>query len=353
MPPTLSTAKRSASSTECNTEGVPRLSPSDERLAHQIPEPLRHVVTRHEHWRESYFFVMHPPEGNEGDVVILTMATYPATERLDSYQMGRIGGAHFFALHQREFGDDPHATVIGPVTIDISEPFRTVRLQVLGEGAAPELDLVFRARTAPYAMRRGTMKRQDEIIWDQSQMIQAGTFDGWYSLHGERREVRDWWGQRDHSWGIRDHPRCPMWMWLALQLPDGMLGLWHWELANGAPVFTDGCYAPSDGSEPIPVVGFCHALDWLDADGAPCSYGLDGADVRGLSGAVEITLAGREPFVVEAAGKWAAPYGPRGGGQHFCTVQLSDGRSGNGVIEITGAHHHRYFPIARAESLPT
>ena len=331
---------------------MPRLSPADERLAHQIPEPLTDVATHHEHWRESYFFVLHPPEDTDGDVLILTMATYPESERLDSWQLGRIAGAHVFAAHARPFGDDPHATVIGPVTIDISEPYRTVRLQVTGEEANPELDLVFRARTAPYLMRRGTMKRRDEIIWDQSQMIQSGWFDGWYSLQGERREVRGWWGQRDHSWGIRDHLRCPMWMWLALQLPDGMLGLWHWELANGAQIFTDGCFAPADGSEPVPVVAFHHELDWLDAAGRPCSYGRDGADVRGLAGTVALTLAGGDRLEASLRGTWAMPYGPRGGGQHICSVEMSDGRVGNGVVEITGAHHHRYFPVPRAESLP-
>jgi hypothetical protein len=198
------------------------------------------------------------------------------------------------------------------------------------------------------------MKRGDEIIWDQSQMIQSGWFDGWYSAGGERREVRQWWGQRDHSWGIRDHVRCPMWMWLALQLPDGMLGVWHWELADGSRVFTDGCFAPADGGEPVPVVAFGHELSWLGADGEPCSYERDGEAVRGLGGTLEITLAGApQPLVVEALGTWAMPYGPRGGGQHLCEVRTSDGRQGNGVIEITGAHHHRYFPVPRAERLPT
>jgi len=336
---------------------VPRLTAADERLAHQIPEPLPNVVSRHEHWRESYFFVMHPPEGTAGDVVIVTMATYPFSERLDSYQMGRMGGAFVFALHERPYGDDPHATVVGPVTVDVAEPYRTVRVQVLGEGASPELDLVFSARTAPYGMRRGTMKRGDEIIWDQSQMIQSGWFDGWYSHGGERREVRRWWGQRDHSWGIRDHVRCPMWMWLALQFPDGMLGIWHWELADGSRVFTDGCFAPADGSEPTPVVDFRHDLSWLGEDGEPCSYGRDGLGVRGLGGTVDVTLAGSPeeagPLVVTARGTWAMPYGPRGGGQHLCEVATSDGREGNGVIEITGAHHHRFFPVPRAERLPT
>lgn len=32
---------------------MPVLSPMDEQFVHQIPEPLPHVVTPSEHWRES------------------------------------------------------------------------------------------------------------------------------------------------------------------------------------------------------------------------------------------------------------------------------------------------------------
>ena len=49
----------------------------DEYFVHQIPEPLPSVVTHHEHWRESLFFIAHSPEG-PGDVIILTMAHFPA-----------------------------------------------------------------------------------------------------------------------------------------------------------------------------------------------------------------------------------------------------------------------------------
>jgi hypothetical protein len=337
-----------------------RLTPLDERLAHQIPEPFPAVVTHHEHWRESYFFVLHPGAGHDGDVVILTMATYPATARLDSYQMGRIGGSHVFALHERPYGDDPHETLVGPVRVEIEEPYRRLRLTVDQRRAAPsglsvarpELDLVVEARTEPYAMRRGTMKAGHEIVWDQCQMIQSGRFSGWYGTRDDRREVDGWWGQRDHSWGIRDHVRCPMWLWLALQLPDAMIGAWHWELANGARIFTDGCVAPAGGGEPVPVVDLHHELSWTGEGGRPVSYGEHGELVTGLAGRVELVLAGGERLGLEVEGAWAARYGPRGGGQHLCTVTLDDGRVGNGVVEITGAHHHRYFPVARATGLP-
>ncbi len=56
---------------------MPELTAMDEYFVHQIPEPLPSVVTHHEHWRESLFFVAHSPSGR-GDVIILTLAHFPA-----------------------------------------------------------------------------------------------------------------------------------------------------------------------------------------------------------------------------------------------------------------------------------
>jgi hypothetical protein len=330
------------------------LTAMDEHFVHQIPEPLPQVVTHHDHWRESYFFVLHHPS-DPGDVVVLTMAHFPSRGEVDSLQMGIIDGQHVFAHHARPYDGDPHTTRVGPVAIDIVKPYEEVALRVAADAAVPvSLDLTFRARTAAHGLRRGTMKAGDDIVWDQSHMIQSGLFNGSYTIAatGETRSVDGWWGQRDHSWGIRDHARCPMWMWLAIQLPDGMLGVWHWELANGARIYTDGCFAPVDGSAPIPVVDFAHELDWTDAEGRPVGYGRDGTDVRGLAGAAHFTLAGGDTVTVEGEGAWSAPYGPFGGGQHQMRVTTDDGRTGTAIYEITGAHHHRYFPEPRGENLP-
>ena len=331
---------------------MPRLTSADELFSHQIPEPLPNVAVHHEHWRESYFFVLHPQSG-DGDVVILTMAHFPGRKELDSLQLGRVQGEFIYARHGRPYGDDPHTPAVGPVSIEIVEPFKTVHLRVTDSAEVPvALDLMFEARTSAYALRRGTMKRGDEIIWDQSHMIQAGTFNGSYSRDGVSYEVKNWRGQRDHSWGIRDHARCPFWMWLAIQLEDGMLGVWHWEYANGARLFTDGCFAPAGGGEPVPVIDFHHELNWTDSDGKPVSYARDGNEVRGLAGAVEFTLEGGEMVLVEGEGTWAIPYGSLGGGQQLMKVRTDDGRTGSAIYELTGAHHHLYFPVARGDDLP-
>ncbi len=329
-----------------------QLTAMDEYFVHQIPEPMLSVQTFHPFWRESLFFVMHPRD-RLGDVVILTLAHFPARQEVDSLQLGRIGDTPTIALHARPYDGDPHTMSVGPVTIDIAEPFRTIHLHVDDVPEAPvAMDLTFRARTREYGLRRGTMKAGHEIIWDQSHMVQSGTFTGTFTHQGVTYEVDDWWGQRDHSWGIRDHARVPLWMWLAIQLPEGMLALWHWEYSNGARVYTDGCFCPADGSTPTPVIDARHDLHWIDASGNEVSYGRDGEDVTGIAGRVELTLEGGRVIGLEASGRWAQRYGELGGGLVEVLVRTDDGSEGTAIYELTGAHHHKYFPIARAAQLP-
>lgn len=329
---------------------MPRLTDADEYFYHQIPEPLPNVAVRHEHWRESYYYGMHPRDGI-GDAIILAMGNYPQREQLDSIEFGFIDGQRTFAHFSRPYAGDPHTSVVGPISVEIVEPYRVLRLRG-GEGAPIQFDVTFTARTQPYALRRGTMKARDEIIWDQSHFLQSGTWDGTYTHNGVTKPIDNWWGQRDHSWGIRDHQRCPMWQWLAVQLPDAMLAVWHWEYANGARVFTDGCLAPADGSAPIPVIDFRHDLHWIDRDGNPADYGRDGGATDGLAGRVEFILEGGRTIGVEGSGPRCASYGPFGGGQHQLRIRTDDGVEGTAIYELTGCSHHRYFPIPRGERLP-
>lgn len=334
---------------------MPKLTAMDEFFVHQIPEALPAVYNHHEHWRESLFFIVHPRD-RLGDVIILTMATFPAKEEMDSLQLGRIGDTPTIGRHHRPYDGDPHTLTVGPVKIDMVEPYKTVKLDVAPDPMAPvALDLTFTARTPAHGLRRGTMKAGHEIIWDQSHMIQSGNFNGSVTLRGtdERLVIDDWWGQRDHSWGIRNHARCPFWMWLAIQLPDGMLAVWCWELPNGARIYTDGCWSPADGGDPVPVIGFTHDLHWTGAGGEEVSYERDGEAVTGIAGHVEFTLEGGKKIGLDAEGRWAQRYGAVGGGLSEVLVTTDDGRTGTAIYELTGAHHHRYFPVARAENLPS
>ena len=329
-----------------------RLTAMDEFFVHQIPEPLPQVETHHDFWRESLFFIAHPKD-QLGDVLILTMAHFPKAEHMDVMQLGRVGGEMTAAKHLREYNGDPHTLHVPPAKIEIVEPYKTVHLTVDEHEDAPVwLDLTFTARTRENGYRRGTMKAGHERIWDQSHMVQSGWYNGSYTHKGVTYEVDNWWGQRDHSWGIRDHSRCPLWMWFAIQFDEGMLGIWNWEYPNGARVYTDGCFAPSDMSDPIPVIDFRYAMHFIDAAGNEVGYGLNGEAVEGLTGTSWFTLEGGRTIEVETEGRWAQRYGPMGGGLFETEVRTTDGWTGTAIYEVTGAGHHHWFPEHRGERLP-
>lgn len=326
----------------------------DEYFVHQIPQLLPQVVTHHQHWRESYFYEIHDPSG-VGDAIFFTMAHYPAQERLDSLQMGRVGGAQILGIAGRPYDGDPHTTEMPGVRIEIVTPMQEVRLWADPDVTEIGIDLTWRARTQPYGLRRGTMRAGDELVWDQCHIFQSGTYEGTYTVGGEVHQVDGWVGQRDHSWGIRDHGRCPLWIWWQIQLDDGFLGVWHWEYENGARVYTDGCWAAADGSDPVPVVDFRYEADWLGVDGAPVAYGEHGDDVAALTTSCEIVLEDGRRIGVTADGTFARPYEPyHRGGLNLMTVRTDDGRNGTAIYEITGARHHHFFPDTVVEgTLPT
>jgi len=63
---------------------------------------------------------------------------------------------------------------------------------------------------------------------------------------------------------------------------------------------------------------------------------------------------------VRAKGRWAQRYdafnpgkqNSLGGGLSEMLVETSDGQRGTAIYEVTGAWHHKYFPLARGERLP-
>jgi hypothetical protein len=327
---------------------------ADELFVHQVPELLPNVATPSPFWRESYFFDVHSPDGR-GDVVFFTMALFPSRQHMDSIQMGRVAGESLLGVLHRATGDDPHTTDVGGARVEIVRPFEEIRLFADPERTAIGLDLTFRARTRPYGLRRGTMRTHDEVVWDQSHILQSGRYDGTYTAGGVVHEVDGWIGQRDHSWGVRDHARCPLWLWFQLQFEDGFLGVWHWEYENGARVFTDGCWAGTEGTEPVPVIDFRHEVDWVDAAGAVAAYGEHGEGVAGLRGNCTFTLAGGQRITVEADGTFDRPYEPfHRGGLNQMRVRADDGREGTAIYEVTGARHHHFFPDAAVTgTLPT
>ena len=67
---------------------------------------------------------------------------------------------------------------------------------------------------------------------------------------------------------------------------------------------------------------------------------------------VDLVLEGGRTIGIDAEGHWAQRYGPLGGGLSEMQVRTTQGSDGTAIYEVTGAHHHRFFPVARAAGLP-
>ena len=140
-------------------------------------------------------------------------------------------------------------------------------------------------------------------------------------------------------------------MWLAIQFPEGMVAVWHWELTNGAgSTPTAVSLRPTEATHRRDR--FRHDLTGSTATAGPFPTIATASHVVGLAGHVTLGARRRSRDRIEAEGRWAQRYGPVGGGLNEMRVRSADGSQGTAIYEITGAHHHHYFPVARADGLP-
>ncbi len=142
----------------------------------------------------------------------------------------------------RQLDADPERVGVGPLDYEVLEPLRKVRFVLQENDIVPiRFDLTITGVLPPFLEQKDS-QREPQGFRVQSDLLryhQASTVSGEIWMDGKRIEVRDeeWFGFRDHSWGVRmdvgepapdvfKHQRLdsnflltwsPMW----LQRPDG------------------------------------------------------------------------------------------------------------------------------------
>lgn len=284
--------------------------------------------------RESIFLVAHPADpGAASDVVVVSLARRPAQGVFEGLHMGRYRGRPYLRRHHERLGaaDAGGGLAAGPLRVDVHEPGTALRYRCPAGVTAPAVDLTFRARTGAQLLPAGFLVDGPETIWHQRQLVQSGTVTG--TVGGEA--VEGWLGQRDHSFGLRAHHRMPRWIWLAVHLPDATLALWVVDdLASTARrrriAYTAGCLAGPDRAVPVAA--------------ARVSCPVRPAPARGFAVGLElraaVRLADGQSLTVTGRGRFAAGYGPRGGGLAALTATVCVGgsqpRPCAAAVEVTG-----------------
>jgi hypothetical protein len=340
----------------------PPLTGADESFRHQRVAPISATDHVDPAWAERSWHLVNL---DGGWVLGTGRATWPHGGRRTAVA-GLCTTEAAFARRAAEpfvLGEDPDRPTVGPITIEVLEPLRRVRL-VLDDPAFADLafDLTYTARFPPAATDRNRIERNGEVVTDYMNFFQSGRYDGVVRAGGEERRVENRLGFRDRGWGLRKHEgaaRRGMHIFCACELPDEALYLLVYETAKGARALTNGWRLDESG---------------LAARAVEAEHELRFYDGRLLEGELlvrydddqerRIGLEAEGRLWMETVGYTAVPGRADPGAERFDLTDPAvradlhglydngcrftcDGQSGHGFVEVGLGAHARYRPADR------
>jgi hypothetical protein len=175
----------------------------DDYPLHQTPEPVAHPATGDRNVYDRYFFHGYP---RQGDFFFgAALGLYPNRRVMDAavsvVQEGRQITVRASRLAPRERSE----TRVGPITVEVLEPLRTLRLQIDPNPAGIEGDVTFQARSEAIEEPRMTTRAGGRVVVDATRLTQFGTWHGRLRFGGREHvlDAAEVWGARDRSWGVR------------------------------------------------------------------------------------------------------------------------------------------------------
>jgi hypothetical protein len=222
------------------------LSAADDYLIHQTPEVIRHVATSDRRFYDRHFWTGH---ANDGALMFLGgMGAYPNLGVIDGFFTFSFEGKVITVRGSRELTADRMDTRnVGPFSLEVIEGLKSFRVTCAETGGV-SFDLTW-THCAPAFEEPPFLTRAFGRVMEQGvRFVQTGRWRGWIIIDGRRHEVspQDWWGSRDHSWGVRSvgfeneppgiaeaHPsashRLRLWIWAPLQFEHAAV---HFNLAE-------------------------------------------------------------------------------------------------------------------------
>jgi hypothetical protein len=263
------------------------LTAPDEGFNHQVALPHSVVGSSDPSWRERYWFSFEDTASRDV-VVTMGLGQYPNTDTQEAFVVvGTPERQHNLRL-ARTLWPTPGVTQVGPFSVEVVEPFRSLRLVLEDNESGLACDITWEARLEPVLEDRHVWVRRGRVTYDAIRYVQHGRAAGW--LRTPDREYRltpaTWYAQRDHSWGTRPLPRMggeppgqpPEWRFLVfcpVQFDSFGLHLYAYEAQPGRPVYLSGglCSALGAGQPTDRVVTFDHDLGWAPGAAAPTLVG--------------------------------------------------------------------------------
>jgi hypothetical protein len=207
------------------------LTQFDDYPIHQTPEPVAHPMSGDRNVYDRYFFNGYSRDGS--CFFGAAMGLYPNRRVMDA-AFSVVAGGRQWALRTSRLAPTERAeTTVGPITVSVLEPLRTLRVTVAPNTSGLTADLTFTARGPVVEEPRFTRIAESRVVMDFTRLTQFGTWSGTVAVGGTTipMESDQVLGCRDRSWGIRPvgepeggapggMPPQFFWLWAPLHFDD-------------------------------------------------------------------------------------------------------------------------------------
>jgi hypothetical protein len=179
------------------------ISQFDDYAIHQTSEPINQPAPSDRNFYDRYWFNGFDRDGEF--VFEVGFGLYPNRFVMDGHlSVAQDGTQHAFHASRRA-PREPGESRIGPLSIEVVEPLRALRVRLAPNDSAIEADLLFRASTAPTQEPKNQLREDGRLLMDTSRFTQFGSWQGSLAVAGRQRSVaaEQTPGTRDRSWGVR------------------------------------------------------------------------------------------------------------------------------------------------------
>lgn len=255
------------------------LTPFDDYPVHQTALPVAHPESGDPNHYDRYFLNAY----REDRYVGVAMGLYPNRGVIDAAISVVHDGVQRSVFASGRAPIDRAHTQVGPISIEVVEPLRTLRVAV-EEGHGIGADLRFTARTAAVEEPRQTMHDGTRLAMDSTRLTQWGTWVGAVTTGGETLRLDGDYGTKDRSWGVRPigdaTPAAPsleppqvFFLWAPINFDDRVAHALCFERADGTRLVDAAAMVPVLAGPDAPtwgpdvaverLAGFEYELRWV------------------------------------------------------------------------------------------
>jgi len=219
------------------------LSALDDFPIHQVARPVAAPATSDHNAYDRYWFGGFQRDGDF--IVGAAFGRYPNLGVVDGSVTIAVGGRQHSVHASVAAPAEPTDTSAGPMRLTITEPMRSLRIDLDGAQTGISAELVWTSKVGALLEDHTVMMSGLHTIVDMERFVQFGMWTGWVEVDGTRTELRDGEvvGVRDRSWGVRPvgqqspkaspSPMSNAWFWAPIHFEQECRSLGYFERIGG------------------------------------------------------------------------------------------------------------------------